>query len=293
VRESTVSRSFKPVSQAVLAEFFLRSPDLSLVVDAEGWIRSANDAFLAVAPWSGPGTSFLDAHAEASRTRLQVALLSQRAQKTVVAELRATGEQEGGLRLEYRLFPLTGGVFGVVGKEIRRRLSRPSAAAQGRAGLHGATPVSDTDPLTGLWSRERFLGHLEDALRGAAKHYEPRCCVALRVEGLDRVRREEGSEVADALRRATARRLKTLLREHEAVARYAEDRFVFLASACDVERGRALGNHIAREVAMTRFSVCGGMHRVAVRVGCASCADADASAEAILEAADGELDGPR
>ena len=79
----------------------------------------------------------------------------------------------------------------------------------------------------------------------------------IRVDGLDRVSREEGTDVAEALFKAAAGRIKTLLREHDAVGRYGEDRFLILAHRCEETGARMLGQRIAREIAMTRFAVRG------------------------------------
>ena len=56
---------------------------------------AANEAFAALAPGAGRGTSFLDVHGDPSRVRMQMALLSTTGGETVVVEAPATEEGRG------------------------------------------------------------------------------------------------------------------------------------------------------------------------------------------------------
>jgi len=285
---TTATRRAKPANRVLLEAFFRQSPDPFLVLDADGLIVVQNDAFAALAPDSGPGTSFLDVHGDPSRVRIQMALLSTTGGETVAVEAPPTEEGAGGRRVEYRFFPLEDGALGAIGRVSDRPVI--GAGLEGlRAERASAQAVPAVDPLTGLWTRERLLDCLAAEWCRAEQQNEALSCVVIRVDGLDRVGREDGQDVAEALFKAAAGRIKTLLREHDAVGRYGEDRFLIIAHRCEEAGARLLGQRIAREIAMTRFAVRGGLHRVSVRIGCGIRSDGCASPEAVLLAADEEL----
>ena len=277
----------------MLEAFFQGSPDPFVVLDEDGAILLANDAFAALVPGAGPGTSFLDVHGDPSRVRMQMALLSTTGGETVAVEAPAQEEGRGGRRVEYHFFPLDDGALGAIGRVSQRPVLGTSQGDGGRSRGVDHPAVPSVDPLTGLWTRERLLDCLAAEWCRAEQQDEPLSCVVIRVDGLERVSREEGTDVAEALFKAAAGRIKTLLREHDAVGRYGEDRFLILAHRCEETGARMLGQRIAREIAMTRFAVRGGLHRVSVRIGCGVRSDECASPESLLLAADEELQAPR
>jgi diguanylate cyclase (GGDEF)-like protein len=273
----------------VLEEFFQRAPDPFVVLDEDGVIVAANDAFAALVPGAGPGSSFLDVHGDPSRVRIQMALLSTTGGETVAVEAPGTGEGQASRRVEYRFFPLDDGALGAIGRVGERSVLGSGHGDSSRGRASGSAAVPDLDPLTGLWTRERLLDCLAAEWIRAQSQDEPLACVVLRIDGLERVSREDGTDVAEALLKAVASRIKTLLREHDAVGRYGEDRFMILAHRCEENGARLLGHRIAREIAMTRFAVRGGLHRISIRIGCGVRSRERTTPESILLAADEEL----
>lgn len=274
---STTSRKGKKAAEAPVDGLFDGSPLPLLVLEGDASIARANPAFLALVPGARPGADFLELHGDPTRARMQLATLATSKAERLVLDVA----DEPRARVEYHLFALPDGRIGVIGRVLG------AADAGGGAAPLASKDTTAVDSVTGLSTRERVMDRLAAEWSRAAQRDDPLACLLVRVDGLDRVRREADGEVADALLRAVAGRLKTLLREQDLVGRYDEERFLIVAQRCDRAGAQLLAQRIAREIAMTRFAVRGGLHRVSVRVGCGwRQGEQDEKPEAILVAAD-------
>lgn len=87
------------------------------------------------------------------------------------------------------------------------------------------------------------------------------------VENVEGLRRTEGPAVADEVLKAVARRLKSVVRDHDVLGRYGGDRFVIVAVHSDNGGAHALGARIRQHVAGEPIAVAGRPHPVVLRMG--------------------------
>ena len=91
-----------------------------------------------------------------------------------------------------------------------------------------------------------------DALRrmvaGLASRPGHVAVLAVDLDGLKRVNDTHGHATGDDLLRETARRLRTVVREHDLVARLGGDEFVLLCSGVDPAGAVRLADRVVREI---------------------------------------------
>ena len=120
------------------------------------------------------------------------------------------------------------------------RLRRHTAALTHRA-LH--------DALTGLPNRELFFDRLEQALARARRRTVPLAVLFVDLDGFKQVNDLHGHEAGDKVLVEAGRRLRTLVRTSDTVARYGGDEFTILAEDVgDADAARHLGERVADEL---------------------------------------------
>jgi diguanylate cyclase (GGDEF)-like protein len=92
-------------------------------------------------------------------------------------------------------------------------------------------PVT-ADPVTGLPSRAVFLEHLEREWHASQRQITESYAVAVRLEGLDLVRKRGGQAVGDLALRTAAELLVSANRRSDIVARVDDDRFAAILVGC-------------------------------------------------------------
>lgn len=105
-----------------------------------------------------------------------------------------------------------------------------------------------TDPLTGLGNRLLLMEALSLMVAGLATRPGHVAVLAVDLDGLKRVNDTHGHATGDDLLRETARRLRTVVREHDLVARLGGDEFVLLCSGVDPDAAVRLADRVVREI---------------------------------------------
>jgi diguanylate cyclase (GGDEF)-like protein len=252
----------------VLALLFDAAPDPVFILRPDHRIQIANPAFLGLAPGIRPGSPIEVAFPPEERATFDAILSAASRGRSVRITVRHTGQGRGD-RTEYRVFPLGDGRIAAMGRTRKAESGLQARLERVRSRL--PPEVGETSPIdtqTGLWNREYVLDRLAHEWCRCEESQSPLSCLLLRVEGLDKIARDIGTEAANGLLRAVGNRLKSLIRGHDIVGRFGRDRFLVLALNCDREGARSLGQRLVREVAATQFSVQGRKHRLLLSAGC-------------------------
>jgi diguanylate cyclase (GGDEF)-like protein len=105
------------------------------------------------------------------------------------------------------------------------------------------------DALTGLPNRELFCDRLEQALARARRRTAPMAVLFVDLDGFKQVNDTHGHKAGDEVLVEAGRRLRSLVRTADTVARYGGDEFTILAEEVgDVEAARHLGERVADEL---------------------------------------------
>ena len=143
------------------------------------------------------------------------------------------------------------------------------------AGANAAVEPAMRDPLTGLANRQAFVERVGAALADSAALAEPAgeaSGPAVFLIDLDRFKAVNdtlGHPIGDALLRLVSRRLGSMLRDHDMVARLDGDEFALLISpAAGAERMAQLGRRIV-DVLGRPYLIDGQIVNIGARVGVA------------------------
>lgn len=120
--------------------------------------------------------------------------------------------------------------------ETRRRLAARTATLASQR--DDAFQMAVTDELTGLYNRYYMRDELRRMSAHAARRDRPFAIVSLDVDGLKAVNDSRGHQAGDALLRAIADALRTVLRSEDIAVRTGGDEFVVLLP--DADRGEAV-----------------------------------------------------
>ena len=100
--------------------------------------------------------------------------------------------------------------------------------------------LAQHDPLTGLPNRLLLSDRLTEAIALAARHRKPLGVLFVDVDGFKSFNDAHGHAVGDLLLRATADRLKGMLRQSDTVSRHGGDEFVAVLSELERAEDAAL-----------------------------------------------------
>jgi diguanylate cyclase (GGDEF)-like protein len=155
-----------------------------------------------------------------------------------------------------------GRVIGVLNAESRRTsafgadharalsvIAQQAAVVLRSAQLYEETRrLAITDPLTGLYNRRHFLGHLEETLRRARRYRENFAVALLDVDGLKAINDRLGHGAGDRALESVGQALREWVRDTDMVARVGGDEFAALLLQVD-------GPHAAVTIERLRDSV--------------------------------------
>ena len=177
-------------------------------------------------------------------------------------------------------------------KLLQARTAERDEAARSRDTLRSQaerlTHAAEHDPLTGLANRAAFLRALEQRLEASRRSRTPLTLFFVDLDDFKPVNDTHGHAVGDELLRAFATRLRAGVRESDVVARLGGDEFAVLVGGLGQQEAlplaRALVERISQPYAVRQLSV-----RVSACIGVAGYPEAGATAQALLEAADGAM----
>jgi diguanylate cyclase (GGDEF)-like protein len=146
------------------------------------------------------------------------------------------------------------------------------------------------DRLTGLWNRGMILDHLDRELKKARRNSVPVSVLMADIDHFKAINDTYGHAVGDFVLRQTAERLRSVLRESDAVGRYGGEEFLHVLSACGVAAAAEAGERLRRAVQAQPIVIGEGKPlEVTVSVGLAASRPGFTDASAIISAADKAL----
>ena len=148
------------------------------------------------------------------------------------------------------------------------------------------SPVT-ADPVTGLPHRAPFLEHVEREWHASQRDITESYVVAVRLDGLDEVRKKGGQAVGDLALRTAAELLISVNRRSDIVARVHDDRFAAILVGCKGIQGAEA--YCLRLRAAFGRGMTGQLARVGVSCRIEALADLP-SGTAALERAERRLD---
>ena len=268
----------------MLEAFFLETvfrdaADPVVLINTDRTIRTANPAFRAVARAGRDGVDFMETVSFHGRDRVSRELVRAAGGDEVLVDVPHPQDDEHDVTVEYRFFPVEGGLVAGFGRvrpfdqALGEQLGRAQAELRQKSRMLDEiqmelTQVPFIDPITGVWNRLQVIERLTAEWSRSERWGSPISCMMIDVEGADRLRDREGQTVVDQLLKAVARRIKSVVRDHDIVGRYGGERFVVVAVHCDLEGARNLGRRMMECMLAGPIVIAGRQVQVDLRIGC-------------------------
>lgn len=167
--------------------------------------------------------------------------------------------------------------------EENARLRASLAAMESR--VAELETLADSDTLTPLPNRRRFLRELERAVAQTNRHGTPSALLYIDVDGLKSINDRFGHSGGDAALLHVARLLSALIRSTDVAARIGGDEFGLILDHLDPDSAIETAERIARRIATTPLRIDGEDVRLEGSVGVATILKGD-SADDVLRRAD-------
>ncbi len=148
--------------------------------------------------------------------------------------------------------------------------------------------LADTDPLTLLPNRRRFLAQIERVIAYADRHGTPAALLYIDLEGLAQINDRHGRVAGDAALIHTAKLLSRLIRSTDILARIGGDEFGLILDHLDHNSAIETAERLARCIAQNPFDMGGSMVPVAATIGTATILPGD-SVDEVIQRADGNM----
>lgn len=262
----------------LLHSIFRDATDLVVILQPNRGVKSANPAFMKLVAGAEEGVDFMDLVAPEAQDEVLGRLVRAAGGDEVLVEVNHRRRGIDPIVVEYRFFPLDGGMVAGLGRQRSRPVSSEEALGRAKAELREKARILDEiqleltqvpfiDPVTGVWNRMQVIERLTGEWSRSERYGAPICCLMVDVEGLDSVRENEGAFLADEMLKTLARRLKAVVRDHDIVGRFAGDRFVVVGVQADSDGARALSRRILEVVSGDPIRVEGQTVPARIRIG--------------------------
>lgn len=264
--------------QVSIDNVFRDATDLFLVLAMDRKVRTSNPAFRKTVRGGKSGVDFLDLVPKAGRDRLATELAKAAGGLTVLVDVDHEDDAGRRQRVEYRFFPVEGGLVAGVGRArgepqpaLVETLDRVNEELREKTRILDhiqieLTQVPFIDPVTGVWNRLQVVERLTGEWSRSERYGSPITCLLVEVEGMADVRSRSGSFVGDEVMKAVARRIKRTVRDHDVVGRYGGDRFVVVAVA-DADGAKSLGRRLLDAITTEPVSISDRVIPATVRIG--------------------------
>lgn len=127
--------------------------------------------------------------------------------------------------------------------------------------------LAEHDQLTGLSNRQAFQNNLEQALAVARRTGRQGALLFSDLDGFKYVNDVSGHQAGDALLRAVADEMLTVMRETDQLARLGGDEFGVLLHDCNLAGAIEVAEKINRRLIAINFPGLGASHRVSASIG--------------------------
>jgi diguanylate cyclase (GGDEF)-like protein len=149
-----------------------------------------------------------------------------------------------------------------------------------------AERLSRVDALTDVYNRRHFTEVLAGELSRVRRGGEPPAVLMLDIDHFKRVNDEHGHLTGDAVLRASAYRIASILRGSDTLARWGGEEFAILAPATDAEGATRLAERARAALAARPVEVEGVSLDLTASIGVAVAADGSVTPDALVDAAD-------
>jgi diguanylate cyclase (GGDEF)-like protein len=159
-----------------------------------------------------------------------------------------------------------------------------ASLAEMRQRLGELEQIADTDTLTPLPNRRRFLRELERVVGQAERHGTPAAVLYIDLNGLKSVNDRHGHVAGDAALIHVARLLQGLIRATDVVARIGGDEFGLILDHLDHNSAIETAERIGRCVAANPLDLGGYQISVKAAIGVATILPGDTAADVMQRA---------
>lgn len=156
-----------------------------------------------------------------------------------------------------------------------------------REAQHQLEHLASHDALTGLPNRASFEDRLDSALARASRSRSPLAVLFVDVDGLKEANDLYGHSAGDDLLRHMARRLESVIRPGDTVARYGGDEFLIVAENTDHDQAIRMRDRIERALT-TQVQIGPRAVQMRASVGVATTNDQSIPSE-LIAAADSDM----
>ncbi len=159
-----------------------------------------------------------------------------------------------------------------------------ASLAEMRARLDELEQIADSDTLTPLPNRRRFVKELERVVSQCSRHGTPAAVVYIDVNGLRAINDRHGQLAGDAALIHVARLLEGLIRTSDVAARIGGDEFGLILDHLDHNSAIETAERLGRCIAASPLDIGGGTVALDAAVGVATILPGD-SAEDVMRRA--------
>ena len=293
------------IAHDMLQSFFRDASDLVVILHPNRKVSAANPAVLRAVTGADTDIDFMMLVAPAHRDGVLKRLVHAAGGDSVSAEVaHGTSDRETVL-VEYRFFPMEGGLVAGIGRlrdpdgGTREALGRARAELREKSRILDdiqleLTQVPFIDPITGVWNRMQVIERLTSEWSRGERYGSPITCLMVDIEGLDTMRAVDGPLAADEVLKRMARQLTRAVRDHDIVGRFSGDRFVVIGVQSDGDGARSLARRILDETSAEEAQHDARTVKVVVRIGGAtSRSEGVEILEDLFAVSTGALDGAR
>lgn len=159
-----------------------------------------------------------------------------------------------------------------------------ASLAEMRERLHELEALADTDTLTPLPNRRRFLRELERVVSQSNRHGTPAAVLYIDLNGLKRVNDRHGHLAGDAALIHIARLLQGLIRTSDIVARIGGDEFGLILDHLDHNSAIETAERIGRCISESPLDLGGIAVSMQAAIGVATILPGDSAADVMARA---------
>ena len=255
--------------------------DLLVVLASDRTVCEFNPAFAKSVGRVAKGVDFVQLIVEHARASISTELVRAAGGEEITIDVPHLRPDGSPIVVEYRVFPVEGGLVAALGRVRGNRPVEPSTLQRVQAELRAKSRMLDEiqleltqvpfiDPVTGVWNRLQVLERLTTEWSRAERYGTPIACVLVQVEDMRVIRATDGSELANQMLKAVARRVKATCRDHDIVGRYNDDSFVIIGVQSDFQGVRSLCSRLREAIVDTPLSLNLREIHVSVRIGAAT-----------------------
>lgn len=149
--------------------------------------------------------------------------------------------------------------------------------------------LATQDVLTGLWNRRRILEQVSAELLRAKREDRPVSVAMIDIDHFKKINDTHGHPVGDVVIREVAARLRSALRDYDAIGRFGGEEFVAVLPGCGEEAGVLAATRALQLVARSPIETAAGPLQVRVSIGVSHTDMGLADADTLIQRADDAL----